>query len=232
MASAVTVTELMQKMEVLQNQAGDITAQVSLKQQRTDQGTKIMDSLFFRRDKTDSFLIIMTGPEAEKGNGYLRVGENFWMYRRNTRTFQHINRDENIGGSDAKAGDFEKRKFTELYKPVAETPVEEMLGQTPVYRFEVTARVNDVTYPKQIYWVERTTYLPRKVESYSLSGQLMTTSYYLKYTQIEGKYVLVKGLFVDEFEVGNKTLMEMSGISLAPIPESVFTKAYLENLSK
>jgi hypothetical protein len=154
------------------------------------------------------------------------------MYRRNTRTFQHINRDENIGGSDAKAGDFEKRKFTELYKPVAETPVEEMLGQTPVYRFEVTARVNDVTYPKQIYWVERTTYLPRKVESYSLSGQLMTTSYYLKYTQIEGKYVLVKGLFVDEFEVGNKTLMEMSGISLAPIPESVFTKAYLENLSK
>ncbi len=43
-------------------------------------------------------LIVMSAPEAEKGNGYLRMGDNLWMYRRNTRTFQHINRDESIGG--------------------------------------------------------------------------------------------------------------------------------------
>jgi hypothetical protein len=39
-------------------------------------------------------------------------------------------------------------------------------------------------------------------------------------------------LFVDEFEEGNKSLLELSGISLQPIDNDVFTKAYLENLSK
>jgi hypothetical protein len=60
----------------------------------------------------------------------------------------------------------------------------------------------------------------------------MQTAYYITWTQIEGKYLMLKGLFVDEFEKGNKTIFEMSGVSLKKIDGSVFTKAYLENLSK
>jgi hypothetical protein len=37
---------------------------------------------------------------------------------------------------------------------------------------------------------------------------------------------------VDEFEKGNKTLVEISDISTKKIPSTIFTKAYLENLSK
>jgi outer membrane lipoprotein-sorting protein len=231
-----SVTSLMQKMEGMQDQKVDVTAKVNLTQEKVNQGTKVYESLFFRRDKDDSFLMIMTAPDVEKGNGYLKAGDNMWMYRRNTRTFQHVNRDEEISGTDTKAGDFEKRKFTELYKPSLTNGMERiseaMLGKKATYRFEVVAKVNDVTYPKQVFWIEKDTYLPLKVESYSLSGALMSTAYYLKFTMIEGKYFMLKGLFIDEFEKGNKTLMEMSGISLAPIPNSVFTKAYLENLSK
>ena len=39
-------------------------------------------------------------------------------------------------------------------------------------------------------------------------------------------------MFIDEFEKGNKTVMEMSGISLKKLDDSIFNKAYLENLSK
>lgn len=234
---AISVSEIMKKMEQMQDQGVDISAKAVLTHQKVRQGVKIYESLFFRRDSDDSFLIIMTSPEVEKGNGYLRVGDNFWMYRRNTRTFQHISRDEEISGTDAKAGDFEKRKFTELYRPVTdkgnrEIMTEEMLGKKPVYRFEVIAKVNDVTYPKEIYWVEKENFLPLKVESYSLSGTLMQTAYYPKYTQIQGKYIFLQGLFVDEFEKGNKTILELSGISLDKLDNSLFTKAYLENLSK
>lgn len=235
--SDLTVTEIMKQMEKMQEQGTDISARVVLTHQKAKQGVKVYESLFFRRDRDDAFLIIMTAPEAEKGNGYLRMGDNFWMYRRNTRTFQHINRDEEISGTDTKAGDFEKRKFTELYRPATNAGTgdvlrEEMLGRKAVYKFTVRARVNDVTYPHQVYWVEKETFLPLKVESYSLSGTLMLTAYYLKYTHIEGKYILLKGLFVDEFEKGNKTVLELSGISLNALDNSIFTKAYLENLSK
>jgi hypothetical protein len=179
----------------------------------------------------------MTAPENEKGNGYLRVGDNFWMYRINTRTFQHINRDESIGGSDAHSSDFETRKLTELYGPVldangGEIITEEMLGQIPVNKFEVKAKVNDVDYPKKIYWTRRDNNLALKEESYSLSGTLMQTAYFLKFTIIDGRYIPVKQMFMDEFEKGNKTVVDISDIHTGKLDDSIFTKAYLENLSK
>ena len=230
------VIDLMKKIEDLQDMTTDIRARVDLTQTKVGQGTKKTNMLYYRRDSDDAFLIVMVAPESEKGNGYLRVGDNFWMYRRNTRTFQHINRDESIGGTDAKADDFEKRKLTELYDPALdasgkEEVVPEKLGAIAVYRFEVKAKVNDVDYPKKIYWVRQDNGLPLKEQSYSLKGTLMQTAYYMNYTIVSNRYVPVRQLFIDEFEKGNKTLVEISGISTERLG-SIFNKAYLENLSK
>ena len=231
------VGALLLKIEKIQEMTSDIRAKVVLTQQKVNQGTKNLEMIYYRRDSDDSFLIVMSAPESDKGNGYLRVGDNFWMYRRNTRTFQHINRDESIGGSNAHAEDFEKRKLTELYAPALdqsgkELMNEEVLGRIPVYRFEVKAKVNDVDYPKKIYWVRKDNNLPLKEQSYSMSGTLMETAYYLNYTIVDGRYVAVKMMFIDEFEKGNKTLVEISGISTEKLESSLFTKPYLENLSK
>ncbi|HRY29067.1 MAG TPA: outer membrane lipoprotein-sorting protein [Elusimicrobiota bacterium] len=215
----------------------DVTAQVMLTQQKPEQGTKVIEMLYYRRDSDDSFLIVMTAPENEKGNGYLRVGDNFWMYRKNTRTFQHVNRDESIGGTDANSGDFETRKLTELYAPAVDAAgkekiSEEMLGQIPVHKSEVKAKVNDVDYPKKIFWTRKDNNLLLKQESYSLSDTLMETAYFLKFTVIDGRYVAVKHLYIDEFEKGNKTVVDISNIVSKELDDSIFTKAYLENLSK
>jgi hypothetical protein len=162
-----------------------------------------------------------------------------WMYRRNTRTFQIMGRGQSIGGTDADADDLETRKYVELYEPVLdehgnEKLTEETLGKAkiPVYRFEVKAKVKDVDYPKKTYWVRQDNFLKLKEESYSLSGTLTQTIYYPKYTNVQGRYVFAKQLVIDEFEKGNKTLLQLSGISLKAIDDAVFTKAYLENLSK
>lgn len=45
-----------------------------------------------------------------------------------------------------------------------------MLGNKKVWKFTVVAKVRDVIYPKQVYWVEQGTYLQLKVQSYSLSA--------------------------------------------------------------
>ncbi|MDD5687903.1 MAG: outer membrane lipoprotein-sorting protein [Elusimicrobia bacterium] len=215
----------------------DASANVVMTQQKAEEGTKIIEMIYYRRDSDDAFLIVMKSPENEKGNGYLRVGDNFWMYRINTRTFQHINRDESIGGTDAHSGNFETRKLTELYAPVIdangnEKISKEMLGQIPINKFEVKAKVNDVDYPKKIYWTRQDNNLVLKEESYSLSGTLMQTAYYLKFTVIDGRFVPVKHIYIDEFEKGNKTIVEISDISTQKIDDKIFTKAYLENLSK
>lgn len=237
--AAPTAMEIMKKMEEMEDIGIDVTVKAKITEQKSDQGTKVFESIYYRRDNDDAFLIVMTAPDNEKGNGYLRVGDNMWMYRRNTRTFQIMKRDQSIAGTDATAGDFESRKFTELYEPAVddqgnELLAEETLGKVkiPVYRLEVLGKVKDVEYPKVIYWVRQDNYLTMKQEQYSLSGTLMETSYFPKWTQVEGRYIPLQMLFVDEFEKGNKSFLELSGISLQPIDNDVFTKAYLENLSK
>ena len=231
------VTPILKAIDANYKMKKDVRAEVTLTQQRAGQGTKIIDMAYFRRDSDDAFLIVMNAPENEKGNGYIRVGDNFWMYRKNTRTFQHVNRDESIGGSDAHSSDFETRKLDELYGPVLDSSgtekiSEDILGKVPVYKFELQAKVNDVDYPRQIFWTRRDNNLLLKQESYSLSGTLMQTAYSIKFTEIEGRYVAVKQLFIDEFEKGNKTIVEIANIVPGKLDDKIFTKAYLENLSK
>jgi Outer membrane lipoprotein-sorting protein len=232
-----TIDSVLKKMQDNISIATDARARVTLTQQKTDQGVKNFEMMYYRRDKDDAFLIVFSAPESEKGNGYLRVGDNFWMYRRNTRTFQHVNRDESIGGTNANGEDFETRKLTELYQAAKDANGKELirgekLGSIPVWRLEVKAKVNDVSYPYRVFWVRTDNFLQLKDEAYSNSKTLMTTSYYLKYTQVLGKYVPIKQLFVDEFEKGNKTIVEISGIVTGTVDDQIFTKGYLENLSK
>ena len=231
------VNQILAEIDEIMDLNSDGTAKVKITQQKAGEGVKVYESIYYLRDKDDAFLIIMTAPEVEKGNGYLKQDDNFWMYRRNTRTFQHINRDESIAGTNAKGGDFENKKLTELYEPTLdeagrEIIAETMLGKIPVYQFELTAKTEDVSYPKVIFWVRKDNFLPLKTEGYSLSGTLMESAYYLKYTRIDGKYMWVKTMIVDEFEKGNKAVVEIENISLQKIDDYVFTKSYLENLSK
>lgn len=233
------VSEIINSLDEIYKQESDIKANVIITQQKGEQGTKKFELTYYRRDSDRAFLIVITSPETERGNGYLRVGENFWMYRKNTRTFQHINRDESIGGSDARGDDFEGKMISEMYEPVKdengnEIFSEDLLGKAkiPVYKFELKAKVKDVDYPKKILWVRKDKNVILKEESYSLSGTLMQTAYFLSFTEIKGKLIPVKQLFVDEFEKGKKTIVEISSISTNKLDNNIFTKAYLENLSK
>lgn len=236
-ASLPSGADILAAMQKNASITSDITASVSLTQQKSGQGIKNFEMLYYRRDSDDAFLIVFKAPEAEKGNGYLRVGENFWMYRRNTRTFQHVNRDENIGGTDAQGDDFEDRPITDLYAVAKDSTgkekiQEEDLGKIPVYRLDIVAKVNDVDYPRKTLWVRRDNYLPLKELSFANSGALMQTAYFLKYTPVQGRFLAVEQIFIDEFEKGNRTKLNISEIQNTPIAKEIFTKAYLENLSK
>lgn len=213
----------------------DASATVRITQTKAGQGAREFSMRWFRRDSDESFVILMDAPESERGNGYLRSGEHFWMYRRNTRTFQHVNRDESIGGTDARGDDFESRKLTELYMGDGTregAPVLDTLGKVPAWRFSVKAKVRDVDYPRKTYWVSRNGWQLLKEQAWSSTGTLMQTAYYLKYQPIDNHLVATRMLFVDEFEKGNRTMVEVGEIRNTRIPDAIFTKAWLESQSK
>jgi len=231
--SAQAVLEALEK----QNKLGtDMKARVNLTQTKAGQGAKQMAIQYFRRDRDNAFAMLIEAPESDRGNGYLRQGEHFWMYRRNTRTFQHVNRDESIGGSNAHGQDFENRKLTELYVPApgaAGILKPEMLGKKPVWKFEVKAKVSDVDYPRKTYWVSRDELYLLKEQDFSPSGTLMQSSYFTKYVPVENGHIIPSQmLFVDEFEKGNRTVVELYEVKTGRIPDETFTKAWIESKSK
>ena len=181
------VIDIMKKLQDNMTLSSDFRASVKMTQQKPKQGTKVFEMVYYRRDRDNAFLIVFSAPEAEKGNGYLRIDDNFWMYRMNTRTFQHVNRDESIGGSNANGEDFEKSKLTDLYAPAKDASGKELitsdkLGPFETWRFEMKAKVADVSYPRRVVWVRKDNLLQLKEESYSNSNTLMATSFFTKYT--------------------------------------------------
>lgn len=230
------IVDILQEIDRLTELKQDGTARVEITRQKAGQGTKVYQAIYYRRDQDDSFLIVMTAPESEKGNGYLRKGDNFWMYRRNTGTFQQISLDKSIAGSTTLGENFGSKKLFKMYRPLLNQDGQEQLlvtklGEIPVYQFKLTARVEDISYPQAVFWVRKDNYLPLKHASYSLNGTLMQTVYYLKYTRIEDKYLVVKYMIIDEFEKGNKTIVEVKNLSLQALADHIFTKEYLASLS-
>ena len=71
-----------------------------------------------------------------------------------------------------------------------------------------------------------------KEEAFSVSGRLMRTTLLPKYTELNGKLLPSQILIIDELNPGEKSQITLTEQSIAPIPDSVFTKAFLERVNK
>jgi len=101
-----------------------------------------------------------------------------------------------------------------------------------VYIVALKAKNDEVPYNTQKAYMRKDNFVLLMVQSYSVSGRLLRTAYYPTYSKVGDKYVATTTIFKDELVAGKQTTMTMTNISLASIPDSVFTKAYLEKINK
>jgi hypothetical protein len=106
------------------------------------------------------------------------------------------------------------------------------LGDYEVWIIELTAVNSEVPYPTMTIWVRKDIVLLMKAENYGLSGRLMRTSYYPQYRKLGESYIATKMLFVDELRTGEKTQITVKEPSLAPIPDELFTKTFIERAAR
>ena len=184
----------------------------------------------YRRDSEEKFLMLFQEPVTQRGQGYLMIDDSLWFYDPESRKFSHTSMKEQFGESDARNSDFGESTFSDDYRVVKVT--DGTLGKFEVYVMELEANHNEVTYPAQKIWVTRDINLVLKTEDYSANGRLMRTSYLPSYTQIGGKYMPAKMIFVDNLIQGKKTQITITEISVDPLPDTLFTKAYVERVNR
>lgn len=208
----------------------DFSAIMTLVASDPDSGTERRVVQQFRRDSEEKFLMLFQEPAVELGQGYLRVDDNLWFYDPESRQFTHTSMKEQFSGSDAKNSDFGASSYAEDY--TVSSVVETTLGRYEVYLLDLDATSNEVTYPSQKLWVTRDLFLPLKIEDYSETGRLMRSTLLPSYAKAGDSYIATRTIIVDELVEGKSTEITITDISLDPLPDSVFTKSYVERVNR
>jgi len=232
-AMATTIEEataILTKVDNYSNFNGEsFSSTISLVSEDPEDGIDKTVIYQFRDDDNDKFLILIKEPTIKKGQGYLKIGDNLWFYDPESRKFSHTSMAEQFSSSDANYSDFTASTLMEDYKI---TSVEDgKLGNYDCNVITLEALNDEVTYPIEKVWVTKTNDIILKQEDYSKSKKLIRSSYFLKYKQLGDNLIPTKIIFNDELIENKKTTIILSDVSTNEVPESVFTKAYIERVN-
>jgi hypothetical protein len=220
---------ILAKVDEQTNFKGDASAKVTIQAKKPGENDNIMQAQYFRRDNQNKFMILILKPEVNKGQGYLKIDDNLIFYDPESRKFSKLTGSGNFQDSNAKNSDFQASSLAEDYEIVEAG--QEKLQAKDAYVITLKGKKNDLTYPKQKVWIEVSTNLLLKAEDYSLSDRLMRTSLYGKYVNIDGRFLATRMRFEDNLKKGEVTDLILENPSLAKLPDSVFTQAYLEKVN-
>ncbi|ORC34632.1 outer membrane lipoprotein-sorting protein [Marispirochaeta aestuarii] len=214
----------------------DFSGEYTIIDDKPGQGTSRTKTTIFRRDRQNTYTIIVMEPDSDKGKGYLRQGDMLWLYDPVPRRFTVTSARDRFQNSNARNSDFTKSTLAQDYRIIAHST--EKLGAYHTDVYDLEALTDEVSYPKMKIWIDQDN-LVRKTEDYSLSGRHMRTTAILDYTRIRDRYVPVRIVIQDELrgrEVNGqfknyRTLISVAKPSFQELPDMVFTKAYIERVS-
>lgn len=210
---------------------GDYSCTVSLVVEKPGKPKENLQYKTFERIGEKLFTMVQIFPEADKGHGYLRDGDNVWSYDPISRKFSHSSLKDALGDSDVKVDDVtnEDASFRKNYKITGLR--EEKLGKYDVYVITAEAITSVPAYEKTEFYIRKDIRLLLKRADFSASGRLMRTMLIPKYAKTEKGYVGFQAILRDELNPGEQTQQIISDLTFDTLPDKIFTKAYLEGLN-
>ncbi len=231
------MVELLKAVDERQNSSGDYRSLAYMIQKEKDKVDVAYEAEVLRRSKDQKFIIMFLQPKAQQGQGYLRVDQNLWFYDPSVGRWERRTERERIGGTNSRRSDFDESRLAIEYDP--SWVGEGKLGKFDTVILSLKGKEGvDLAFPVIKLWIDAATKNILKREEYALSGRLMRTSYYPKWSRVfsESKGAEVwfpqEIHFFDEIEKQNSTHITIKSVDLKPLPENVFTKAWLEERSR
>ena len=210
---------------------GDYSATISLIIEKPGKPKDNLQYKIFERTDDKLMTIVQLLPEADKGVGYLRNGDNIWSYDPISRKFTHTSIKEALGDSDIKLDDVEKDDSQWRINYEIAAYEEGTLGKYAVDIITLKAKTTEPSYSKTKYYIRKDIPLVLKEEDFSGSDRLMRTILIPKYAKVPAGYVGTQVIISDELNKGEKTTQIISDLTFDALPNKIFTKAYLESLN-
>ena len=215
----------------------DFSAEYTIDQISAGGGKSSTLAAIFRRDKDQKFLILILSPDSDRGKGYLKIDDNFWLYDPISRAFSFTSTKERFQNSNARNSDFTQSSFASDYGVTGTR--REKLGKFDCWVVDLKALSDTVTFAITKLWISDDN-LVRKKEDYSLSGQILRTTAIPSYQQVGSHYVPITMIILDNLQgrtvngnfVNDRTVITIAKPSLERLPDALFSKAYLEKFAR
>jgi outer membrane lipoprotein-sorting protein len=215
----------------------DFSAEYTITQEKPGQGSSVTKAAVFRRDRENKFLILILEPPADKGKGYLKIGDTLWVYDPVSRRFNVSSARNRFQNSNARNSDFTTSTLAKDYRISSEAA--ERLGAYNTRVYELESVHSEVTFPFMKIWVDENN-LVRKFEDYSLSRQLLRTTAIPTYQRVGDRFVpahivivdALQGRTVDGVFRSERTIIGVAKPTLNRLSELIFTQAYLERVGR
>lgn len=219
----------------------DFKGSYTVVQNKPGEGQNVTEAIMYRRDKTGAWTILVTGPAKEKGKGYLQFDSNIWFYDPADKRFTFTSAKDKFQNTNANNSDFAPQHYARDYS--IESAEEVTLGKMNCVLFTLKAKVDSVDYPMLKLWITKNDGLVRKKEDYSLSGQKLRTTAIPSYQLVKagGKsYSIPVSMLIQDNLKGKKisgkvqyeqTQITIRNVEFAKVPDTVYTKPYLEMMS-
>ena len=220
-----------------QNSQGDWHSHIYMEQKEKDKVDVVYEGEVYRRSQDQKFVIVFTKPKASQGQWYLRIDQNLWFYDPAVGKWERRTERERIGGTNSRRSDFDESRLAEEYDP--DDDGEQKLGAYTAQALTLKGKPGiDLAFPVVKLWVDRDTKNVLKRQEFALSGRLLRTSYYPRWKKAysESKkgdtWFPEEIRFFDEVEKANSTLILIKEVDFKPLPQNLFTKAWLESKSR
>ena len=215
----------------------DLQAEYTLEKRDPGGAMNTTVTAVFRRDRTEQFLVLVLEPAVDKGRGYLKSDDNIWLYDPADRTFTFTSARDRFRNSSIRTSDFERSNLARDFRVTAVS--REALGRFDTVVLDLEATTNRAAFPRMRIWVSDDD-LIRKREDYSLSGQLLRTTAIPSYQRVGARWIPAQMVILDHLvsrTISGRAVLERTTVtirnpSLAPLSDAVFTRDYLERVTR
>ncbi len=176
---------------------------------------------------TDKVLVRYLAPVQEKGMGYLRLGDDEWLYLPNAGKSIRVSGRQNMQGTDLSNDDVLKVRLALEYD--ARIAGEEEVEGASCWVLDLAAKEPSSTYGRLKFWVRKADFLPARAEYYAFSGKHLKTMTYGRIREMGGRTRPTYMVIESALREGYRTVFAILEADYeTPLSDSIFTRLYLE----
>lgn len=193
--------------------------------------TRVMEMEAYWRGN-EKALIHITSPRREAGNRTLKIGNEMWMYLRNTETTIKIPPSmmmQSWNGSDFTNDDIVREtNLVEDY--TMEIVGEEQIDGVTCWVIQLIPRVDVATvWAKLRYYVRQKDYLPARIEYYDERGELIRYMVFRELREFSGRTIPARWTMYNNAKPGHSTTFEIIHVQFdIPLSDRIFSLQELQ----